>query len=66
MRLKNPCIDCQHRYPACQSKCEIGIAYSKKRKEERELIKAVKSQERTFDQFKFERISETKKRCGLE
>lgn len=63
---KSPCKDCQDRYPACHSKCEKGIAWSKKCKEKRELIEAEKSQERTFDRYKIQRVLETKRKCGLE
>ncbi|MGI6728425.1 MAG: hypothetical protein ACOX4P_07750 [Anaerovoracaceae bacterium] len=65
MKKKSPCIDCINRYPGCQGKCEQGIAYSKKLKEQREAIKAAKSYEGMINNYKIARIAETKQRLGI-
>ncbi|MBR0598352.1 hypothetical protein [Sinanaerobacter chloroacetimidivorans] len=66
MKSKSPCLDCKNRYPACHSTCEIGKAYSKSLEEERALIRAIRSQERTYNEYKSRRIFETKKKYGIE
>ncbi len=63
--MKNPCYNCEKRTPGCQSSCMEGIAYSKHRKEQRERIKAEKSKEQMYLNFKISQVVSTKNKAGV-
>jgi len=65
---KSPCKDCKPpvRYPGCQCKCQIGIAYSRKVQKRAGVIRAERNKEIQFTAFKIDRAADTKRKAGLE
>lgn len=65
MRDRSPCIACKNRSPGCQSRCEIGKAYWKRQQEINEQIRRERDKERSYNEYKGERVFATKKRYGM-
>lgn len=65
---KSPCENCKPpiRYPGCQCKCQLGIAYFRKARERADTIRAERNKEIQFMSFKIDKIADIKKKAGLE
>lgn len=64
MKNKSPCIDCNEREPACQSRCDIGREYWARDREHREKVKAARIAENIADTAKVNAIRRTKHLMG--
>lgn len=51
--LNAPCKDCEKRYPACHSSCDLYKEWETKNSERRKLIQKLRGQERSFKGRKY-------------
>jgi len=63
--MKNPCYKCEQRQPGCHGICTEGIEYSKHAKDQRERVKAEKSRETMYLNFKIKQVIDTKHKAGM-
>lgn len=64
--MSNPCTGCKQEYPMCRRICSMGIRYQQKMAADRERARIARNEEAALAAYKFDRIEDTKKKCGME